>query len=338
MRRLLIAAVLLGHLLGVSLRPGIAADPVQEAIGRAVAWLHTQQLPDGSFGLRRPDGSSIPSASATADAIYALALVGEDPGGQKWTQGGHSAVDALATLAKSYVTNDAGRAGRVARAVARAGRNPHSFGGLDLIAAIQSKYDPVTGRYQSVTPLYGHTLAVEGLLRAGEPVPAVALDTLLAAQLPDGGWSWSFASTQSDVDSTGRVMQLLAGQAGLRCAGAYDRARAYLAAAQTSAGGWGVYPPPNTNPPNANSTALAVAGLRAIGVDPDGPLFQVSGRGALSTLLAFQEPSGEFVYIQQPGKEENRLMATLDALMALVQPLAAPVACQPLYLPLLLKP
>jgi hypothetical protein len=236
------------------------------------------------------------------------------------------------------VTNDAGRAGRVARAVSRAGRNPRSFAGLDLIAIIRSRYDPVTGRYQSVTPLYGHTLAVEGLLRASEAVPAAALDTLLAAQLPDGAWSWSFANTKSDVDSTGRVMQLLAGHAGLRCAAAYDRVRSYLAGAQTSAGGWGVYPPPSTNPSNANSTALAVAGLRAAGFDPNGPLFQVGGQSALSTLLAFQEPSGAFVYIREAGKEENRLMATLDALAALAQPLAAPADCRPLYLPLLLRP
>ena len=309
-----------------------AADPVQDAIGKAVAWLHTKQLADGSFG----------GASVTADAVYALVQSGESPAGPAWTKNGHTALDGLAGVAAGYVCpggvcNDAGRAGRVARAVALAGGDPRSFGGMDLIAIIQNRYDAATGRYQSVTPLYGHTLAVEGLLRSGETVPGAALSTLLGAQLPDGGWFWGFSGTVSDIDSTGRVMQLLAGNAGVRCASAYPRVTSFLAAAQLNSGGWGVYPPPNTNLPNANSSALAVGGLRAIGVDPDGPPFQKSGMGALQRLLGFQEPSGAFVYIQQTGKEESRLMATLDSLTALARPLAPPAVCTLVYLPSLLR-
>lgn len=311
-----------------------AADPVQDAIGKAVAWLHTKQLADGSFG----------GASVTADAVYALVLSGEDLAAEDWTKNEQTALDGLALVAPDYVCpspsrqcNDAGRAGRVARAVALAGGDPRSFGGMDLVAIIQSRYDAATGRYQSGTTLYGHTLAVEGLLRSGVAVPDAALSTLFRAQLPDGGWFWSFSGTVSDIDSTGLVMQLLAGNAGVRCASAYPRVTSFLVAAQLSSGGWGVYPQPNINPPNANSTALAVGGLRAIGVDPDGPPFQKSGRGALHRLLGFQESSGAFVYIQQKGKEESRLMATLDSLTALARPLAPPAVCRPVYLPSLLR-
>ncbi len=308
-----------------------AADPVQDAIGKAVAWLHTKQLADGSFG----------GASVTADAVYALVLSGENPAGAAWTKDGHTALGGLAGLASGYVCpigvcNDAGRAGRVARAVALAGGDPRAFGGMDLVAIIQSRYDAATGRYQSGTPLFGHTLAVEGLLRSGVAVPNAAISTLIRAQLPDGGWFWSFDGTQSDIDSTGRVLQLLAGIAGIQCRAAYPRATSFLARAQLDTGGWGVYPPPNTNPPNANSTALAVGGLRATGVNPDGPQFQKSGIGALERLLGFQESSGAFVYIQQTGKEESRLMATLDSLTALARPLASPSTC-PVYLPSLLR-
>jgi hypothetical protein len=308
-----------------------------DAIQRAIAWLHAQQAADGSFGFRRPDGSAIPSASITADAVYVLALLGENPAGPAWSPAGRSALDALATLAPTYVYNDAGQAGKVARAVARAGGDPRAFGGLDLVGVIQAAYDGATGRYHPAL-LYRHTLAVEGLLAAGIRPPQAALDALLQAQLPDGGWFWSFDGDESDVDSTGRVLQLLAGLLGWQCAPGYSRAANYLAAAQTEAGGWGVYPPepPNPNPANANSTALAVAGLAAAGYDPAAPRFQKNGRGALDSLLAFQEPSGAFVYIRQPGLEENRLMATIDALNALAQPVAASPACRPLYLPLLI--
>jgi hypothetical protein len=306
------------------------ADSESQARQRAVAWLHTQQLPDGSFGHA---GRS--SASVTADAIYVLALLGEDPTGPAWTINGHSALAALAALAPSYVGADAGQAGKVARAVALADGNPRAFAGLNLVAIIQAAYNPATGRYHP-TLLFRHTLAVEGLLRAGEPVPPAALDALLAAQRPDGGWFWSFDGATSDVDTTGRVLQLLAAHAGVRCAPALAQAADYLAAAQVSTGGWGVYPAPNPNPANANSTALAVAGLRATGYDPAGPRFQKNGRGAVETLLSFQEAGGAFVYVQQVGREESRVLATIDALNALAQPLAGPIVCRPLYLPVLM--
>ena len=90
---------------------------------------------------------------------------------------------------------------------------------MDVIDVIERAYIPTTGRYHP-TQLFHHTLAVEGLLRAGEPVPSAAVNALLAAQLPNGGWFWAFiepsqidpSKDQSDVDATGRVLQLLAGQ------------------------------------------------------------------------------------------------------------------------------
>ena len=96
-------------------------------------------------------------------------------------------------------------------------------------------------------------------------------------------------------------------------------------------------PSPDTNPANANSTGLTVAGLKAAAFDPDAPPFQKNGLGAQASLLTFQEASGAFIYIRQSGLEEVRLMATADALNALIQPLAQPVTCRSLYLPLVLR-
>jgi hypothetical protein len=299
------------------------ADPAA-AIQKAVAWLHTQQLPDGGFGL----GTS--SAAMTADVVYALALVGENPAGPAWTVGGHSALDALKALAPGYVGTDAGQAGKVARAVALAGGNPANFGGLNLVQIIQNTYNPATGRYHA-SFLYRHTLAVEGLLRAGVTVPPAALTALRQAQLKDGGWFWAFGGTTSDIDTTGRVLQLVAGLAGVSDTGAYCRALDYLERYQLATGGWndGM----NPGPANANSTALAVGGLRAAGLDPQSPRFQKADKGAADTLLSFQELSGAFVYIREAGKEEVRLMATADALAALAGPGQARSACQRPYLP-----
>jgi hypothetical protein len=53
--------------------------------------------------------------------------------------------------------------------------------------------------------------------------------------------------------------------------------------------------------------------------------------------LSYQEPSGAFVYIKQAGQEESRIMATADALVALLQPLAPTPVCRSTYLPLILR-
>lgn len=319
-------AVLLG--LWVALAGPVSADQAARLSGdpvrQAVAWLHTQQLPDGSFGLPLSDGAYMSSASATADVIYALVRAGEDPAGLAWTQGGKSALDALAVLAPGYA-QDAGQAGKIARAVAVAGGDPRSFGGLNLVEIIQKAYDPTTGRYDP-NLLYRHTLAIEGLLLAGETVPTAAFTALLQAQRPNGGWFWSFEGDQTDVDTTGRVLQLLAGRVGMQAPEAWAKAARYLYAGQQAPGGWGVGS--LSGPPNANSTALAVTGLRALGLDPQLPCFRKAGRGALDVLLAYQEPGGAFVYIQQPGREESRLMATVDVLNAVVEPLAQPAGTE----------
>jgi hypothetical protein len=295
------------------------------AVCRALDWLQAQQLPDGGFGQRLPDGKYRSTAGATSDVVYVLALLGENPAGPRWTVSGNTALDALARLAPEYVKADAGQAGKVASAVALAGRNPRAFAGMDLIKIIQDSYNPKTGRYH---PLYEfrHTLAVEGLLRSGVQVPAAALDVLFKAQLPDGGWFWSFQGKKSDIDTTGRVLQVLAGTAKRRNPTAYGRAADLLAQSQLAEGGWNAGQ--QTGPANSNSTALAVGGLWAAGLDPQGARFQRKGRGAVDVLLGFQERSGAFAYIPLPGQEEVRLLATTDALGALAPRVAGQLKCR----------
>jgi hypothetical protein len=309
-----------------------AADPVQAA----VQWLHAQQLPDGGFGL---NGKS--TAAVTADVVYVLALAGEDPGGSTWAKAGGTALDALARLAPGYIGTDAGQAGKVARAVAAAGRNPRSFGGMDVIAVIEAAYNPATGRYHPGY-LFRHTLAVEALQRSNVNVPAQAYAALRQAQLPGGGWSWSFPVVGKplpppDVDTTGRVLQVL-GRAPLsQCDATLEPGAQYLASAQLETGGWADAAAPTTKPANANSTGLAVGGLRATGRDPDAAPFVKGGHSALQALLAFQEQSGAFGYTAVPGGEEYRLTATTDAVAGLLQALGQTGGeCRRVYLPMVL--
>jgi hypothetical protein len=320
-----------------SSRPGNGAaavaqatsDDTKQAIAKAIAWLHTQQLPDGGFGDNPDKPNAASNPASTSDAVYVLARLGENPAGPAWTVNGHSALDALAASAAAYARSDSGQAGKIARAAAAAGANPRSFGGADILAFIDAAYDPATGRYNP-SLLFRHTLALEGVVRSGEKAAPQAIDALLSARLPDGGWFWSFDGKTSDVDTTGRVVETLVEAGGLRCAPVLAPTLAFLSAKETPQG-WGVGNVPGAA--NANSTALAVGALRAAGYDA--ATWHASGGGpsALESLLAFQEASGAFAYTHEPGREESRMVATLDALEALAEPNHQADACHTVYLP-----
>jgi hypothetical protein len=335
MRKLAWTLVLVILLVSGVAAPVQADSNLAEAVSRAVLWLHGQQKVDGGFG-----AGTQSSAAMTADVVYVLGLLGEDVDGPAWTTaGGKSALDALQALSlPTYATSDPGQAGKVARAVAAAGADPRQFGGVDLVVTIEKFYDPTTGRYHKDF-LFRHTLAMEGLLRSGEHVPQGAYDALISAQLADGGWFWAFSGAKADVDTTGRVLQILGRESQDGCDIGLLRAADYLARLQMITGGWAVDAPPTKSLVNANSTALAVGGLRAIGHDPDAAPYVKSGHSGLQALLSFQEASGAFVYASAPGNEEVRLTATTDALIGLLQPVgASKTSCPKVYLPLVLVP
>jgi hypothetical protein len=327
-------AFLVACLLAALFQPASAADPVEMAVQKAVQWLHTQQLEDGGFGA---PNSKMSSAAITSDVVYALALAGEDVDGAEWTKGGVSALDALAKLAPAYIAGDAGQAGKVARAAAAGGANPRSFGGMDVLAVIEQAYDPATGKYHP-NFLFRHALAIEGLRASGEPVPAKAYAALAAGQLADGGWAWVFPSASAtptaDADTTGRALQTLAAASQGACNPDFIAGAAYLARTQRGDAAWADLPTKNVS--NSNSTALAVGGLRAIGRNPEASPYVKGGRNALQALLAYQEPGGAFSYIAEAGKEELRITATTDALVALLQSEGAASACPSVYLPVFL--
>ncbi|MGC8827410.1 MAG: prenyltransferase/squalene oxidase repeat-containing protein, partial [Anaerolineae bacterium] len=284
---------------------------------RAVEWLHTQQAADGGFG----------PANSTASAVYVIARAGQDPDSAAWTRGGTSALRALELALPSYVQgagNRVAEAGKAAMAAVEAGRSARSFGGFDLVDIIRSYYNPLSGRYYQ-TWLYRHNLAVLGLVAAGDPVPEGARQTLLRDQHASGGWAWAFGSQNPDVDSTGFTMYTLTAVGEPAGSTALTRAAAYLRDIQFSDGSFPAIAANTAG--NSNSTALALQGLLAAGVDPwQTPYARLNAAGAIITpldaLLAFQEDSGAFVYMF--SLPESRMMAVFDAVPALM--LAAPPA------------
>lgn len=307
-RRLSYGLLIVCLLLNIPLRSGAAAQPSvntwplrMAAAVRAVDWLHTQQQADGSFGVR------------TADAVFMIARAGQDPDGPAWRPGAVSPLDVLRSQAPTYLT-DAGRTAKYLRAAAAAGQDVHNFGGVDLVTRLNSFYDPAAGLYHP-GHLFYHILALQSLHLADQPVPAPALAALLALQHPSGGWEWRIGGPLDEVDTTGLALETLP-LAGVPIShSAVISAVNFLATAQHAEGGWSLNP---TGTVNSNSTALALAGLRAVAQDPATPPFTQGGHTPLDVLLALQAADGGFDFMSTaPGE---RLMATLDALDALLRP------------------
>ncbi|MCC7353043.1 MAG: hypothetical protein IT330_04735 [Anaerolineae bacterium] len=284
------------------------------AVPRALSWLHSQQEEDGRVGRSR----TVQDAPATADVVLAIALAGENPNSPAWSRGGRSALAALAELAPGYVGSDAGKAGKVVRAIVAAGANPRAFGGTDYIAIIQKAYDSATGLYHPDS-FFRHLLAVQGMAAAGIPVPPGAVWSILASQGEDGGWGWVVPVTRTlraDVDTTGRALTALVSAGVPLTSTAIVSATAYLAKQQRADAGWGGQG--SEGQTNSNGTALALQGLLAAGKNPESPPWTRGAANPVTVLLVLQEIGGAFVY--SATQAESRLLATTDALHTLILP------------------
>ncbi len=290
---LLLALSLLSLLLGGlrSARAALSVDP----LGQAVAFLQSQQQPDGgldAFGF----GAS--SASGTARAVLALAAQGYDPA-LLTAASGQSALDYLRAQAITYTHDASGttpahlfpaNAGLLLTAVSAAGENPASFGGMNLVAQLTATYHADTGAY-STTAVLGWTSgaasalnqswAILGLSAAGQPVPLTATAYLAALQGADGSWDWG------SPDTTGLAALALLGS------GHYGPADAPIQAAldffrqtQLPSDGW--RPSWDSDPLNADSTAWALQALSAAGFAPD----SLAWNDPAAALLSLQQSDG----------------------------------------------
>jgi hypothetical protein len=141
---------------------------------------------------------------------------------------------------------------------------------------------------------------------------------LVRQQDRDGGFSFSTAGAGSDVDDTGAALEALAGDYAPGAVRARARAVRFLRRQQNHDGG---FPQQAGELSNSQSTAFAVQGLLAAGVDPS--TLRFSALGYLSALTA---PDGHVRYSR--GTDQTPVWVTAQALMALAgKPLpVAPVS------------
>lgn len=300
----LLAAVLtlVGTLWLLDARPATAAIPSPvapdhtETISRAVAFMTTQVLSDGSL-------SGDPFASLKG--IYALAAVGLPPVTLAHSQTGLTPLDFLQSQAVTYTADVTGtylpgRLGMLAVAAVAANADPTAFGGLDLPGALASTYHLATGAY-STTALSGWTTgaastvnqlwAILGLSAVQQSAPAPAVQFLLALQETDGGWGYGFGG---DVDTTALVIQaLLASEQVTPTHPAVLDAVAFLRQNQDEDGAWG-YSFGGVYSASADTTASVIQALAALGYTPADATWATPAGDPHTALAAMQAADGSF--------------------------------------------
>ncbi len=271
----------------------------------ALAYLSTQQLPDGSLDDR---------ASETEDFILGTVAAGRDPN-NLISSAGNSVYDFLAANLGS-ATSDANRTGKLVQAVVAGRHDPTTFGGTNLLALLEGPgaagggfYNPQTGAFATGRDAaFSQANAMLGLLAAGDPgfpvAPAAAayLDGLqvVSAGPEFGGW------TADGVANTNSTAMALMALSAVHDSGSFASAFVFLHGQQDlSSGGFvftnlGGFASSTSDP---DSDALVIQGLVATGQDPGSATWANTAGTALTDIVTFQNANGGFSF--QHGTAPN---------------------------------
>lgn len=288
-----------------------ADDP--EFISKGIAYLATQINDDG--GIRWFDETS--SVAATIKVIQALAAMGYE---QDFLQSktGNSPIDYLEMAGPGWINQEetdtpsfsVARAGQLLTAVAAANLNPQRFGpeAVDLVYPIVASYDPNTGIYGAATPenVSDQVWAMMGLAANAFSIPPEAAIWLKAAQLGDGSWNDGFGSF---LDTTPlAIMALIASGETSPDSPEVVSAIYFLTSYQQHNGGWQSQWDTTTN---ANTTAMILQAISALGQLPMEKTWQNHEGNPYSALLAIQQENGAI------GGDFANAYSTADAIVAL---------------------
>jgi energy-coupling factor transport system substrate-specific component len=308
----LAAVVLAAAALGTLGGPGTVARAATVTSPASLTAAATNYL----LGSENADGGFGPAPGQPSDQLYAgwaalgLASAGHDLNTLGDAQG------LMDYVRRGAGTGDVGALERTVLVVRAAGLPAHSFGGRDLIAALQRHFrgdGSIAGQVNLTA------FAVLALRADGVNASARTMRWLVRQQDDDGGFSFSGAGGSSDVDDTGAALEALAGDGA--AARAKSRAVAFLRRQQDRDGGFPSQPGMGSN---AQSTAWAIQGLDAAGVSPA----SLRRGGAVSPVAYLDSLVGANGAVRYSrGVTQTPVWVTGEALMAMEGkplPIAAP--------------
>ncbi len=310
---LLMAALVLGAFGAEGSAPARAAVTSPPSLTAAATnFLLASENADGGFGA---------APGQSSDQLYAgWAALGLASAGHDLNQLG-DAQGLMDYIRAGAGTHDVGALERTILVVRAAGQSARSFGGHDLIAALQARFrgdGSISGQVNLTA------FAVLALRADGVRASVKTTRWLVRQQGSDGGFGFAGGGGSSDVDDTGAVLEALAGDHA--AASAMSRAVSYLHRQQDRDGGFPSQPGMSSN---AQSTAWAIQGLDAAGVSPDS-LHRGGAVSPLAYLDSLVGANGAVRYSR--GVTQTPVWVTGEALMAMQGkplPIAAPAPPRP---------
>lgn len=310
---LLGAVVVAGSMLGAAgPSTASAAEPrastSASSLARGVTYLRRAQNADGGFGAARGQGSS-PLFSGWA--AMGLRAAGTSPAATR-----RPGRPSLAT----YLSRGAARVRgtgdleRTILALRASGVHPRRVAGRDLVGALLARRDR-NGSFDGLTNLTAFgvlALRAGGVSRTSRSIRHAAA-FVVRQQNGDGGFGFARKGSRSGIDETAAVVQALVAAGRSRSRGPVARALTYLRRRQNLDGGFGGAAGAASN---AQSTAFAVQGLVAAGIDPD----RVTRRGSrtpLAYLRSLTAPDGSVRYSRT--SRQTPVWVTAQALAALAR-------------------
>jgi energy-coupling factor transport system substrate-specific component len=301
---LLLALVLASATAIMSLGAPQAANA--SSLSREVSFLASVQNGDGGFGAARGQATS---ELYSAWAAMGLASAGRNPAA--FRRGDHSVCDALrARIGSLSGVADYERTVLAARAC---GASAYSFAGRDLVAEVMRarRSDGSFGEQVNLTSFAIFALASVGHSSSYPPIRRAA-GWIEHQQNADGGFSFGGRSGTSDVDDTAAVLQALI-DAGARDQRVRGTAWRYLMRSQNPDGG---FPQQRGGESNAQSTAWAVQGLIAGGVNP-ATVHRGGSRSPIGYLESLVTSGGSIRYSRTSA--QTPVWVTAQALVALAR-------------------
>lgn len=271
-------------------------------LARAVHYVVSTQAADGSFfGGAQP----IASGGGLAETLVALA---------SGNLSDAVVIDKALARFASEGSEEMTRAAYVGRAImglVAVGKDPRSHGGYNYDAKLDEYYNP-SGYWD--TQLYANALAALGEIASGDKLEVTAITWIKSNQCTNGGFGWAVGcATGADVDTTSMIINVFVAQGLPGSDLSLQRARDYLVAAENANGGFGSAAESATN---ANSTALALSAIAALGEDPTAAPWKVGeGKDPFQQLLGLQLPDGSFRY--SASDTRSNAYATVQAIPGL---------------------
>ena len=275
------------------------------AIARAVAYLARSQNADGGFG-----GAPGQHSSELYSAWVAIGLAAAGRNPLTFTRDKHSLLNSL--RGEAATLEDVGDDERTILALHACDVPASDFPGRSLVAKLvhERSSDGSFGHLVNITAFAVFALRVAGS-SADNAVVGDAGRWIEAQQDSDGGFGFAGHGGGEDVDDTAAALQAAIDASGRRGGAVVSRAVAYLRRAQNPDGG---FPQQPGGESNAQSTAWAVQGLDAAGVNV-ATVKRGHSRSPLAYLESLMAPNGSVYYSRTSA--QTPVWVTAEALTAL---------------------